>query len=163
MASPNKRKKLEAAFSGAEEEKPEVPDLEKPEVQHDIMDPAGTELELSIGSVRTFPLTMLMRRRVNGFIRRVGADALGSGIRSAEEFGLRTLSLVLSSPVLEQEMFRLFAVSMHSPGSVTEHDDKLTPFVKNLADNCNEDDSTLIYGRLAQLAKSSPKQRATAP
>lgn len=159
MATREKRAKLQAAMSGVEEPKPDVPDLTDPVVQEDIMNPAGADLELSYTTIRTYPLTMFMSRRVSGLITRVLADMAGAGARNANEAAYRSISVLNSNENLESAVFRFTAVAMHQPGRANELDEQLVPLIRELREKCNASDVVLMYTRLTELSglKSSPK------
>lgn len=131
-------------------------DLDKREVQARIMDPNGTAIKLSYGSIVVYPLSMRNRRRASGFLARITADAVGAGARSEGEALLRVASLLTQREDLEVELFRLSALACFKPGSFKDDNDekvKTLPIIAEFQEKCNYEDSFALFGAISDLSE----------
>lgn len=141
----------------AEEAVQQKRDLDNAERRAQIMNPAGSDVELSFGSIKLFPMTIDVQIDANAFCKSVLADAMGEGARNISEMALRVPSVVLRRRV---ELLSFVAYCSEPPGAMTSPK-QIAPTIEKLREKAiNADDYLALWREINDRSTVKPDPKA---
>lgn len=155
------KKALEHVAPAVEEEKPnELLDIKK---QEEILHPDPRTVELESGVVVLHKPSIMMGRRIYGFIVRVWADVaqVTPGDR-VDLFVSRTASLLCSRQDYERQLCEFAAYLFDKPGRITE--ERAAKLADELQERLTVSDLSTLFAVICDLAgfgKADPKNSQT--